>query len=85
MLVEELRGNKVVVGMGRATIACKYVRRELRDLTAGDRREFFAALKEFYSVEEQQGKEKYGEGFLNYATVAALHNSKVCMFHCVVY
>jgi hypothetical protein len=41
-------------------IAVKYIRRELRDLTAVDREKYFNALRMLYLVSEEEGQEKYG-------------------------
>lgn len=80
--VEEVNadGAKTAEGTrlkGKAKVSCKYVRRELRDLTDADRTDFFDALEEFYTVPNDEGKEKYGHEFFNYQRVTAYHNSMV--------
>lgn len=77
LLVEQLHQDGAVVAFGKVTVACKYVRRELRDLTDRDRNDFFAAMQEFYTVSGEEGHEKYGSEFFNSAKVTAYHNSKV--------
>ena len=61
----------------RVVIACKYVRRELRDLTAADSTSFFSAMREFYTVELEEGREKYREDFANSKIMSGYHNSRV--------
>lgn len=78
LLVEQLsQDGKTVVTSGKATVACKYVRRELRALTNRDRTEFFQAMQVFYTIPADEAREKYGSDFWNYAKVSAYHNSKV--------
>lgn len=77
LLVEQLDQDGTVVASGKATVVCKYVRRELRSLTDSDRNEFFAAMQEFYTISAEEARETYGSDFWNYAKVSAYHNSKV--------
>ncbi|CAN0296786.1 unnamed protein product [Pylaiella littoralis] len=65
----------------RTTITCKRVRRELRDLTEADRTGFFSAMREFYTVTREEGREKYGDGFAGAKYVAAYHNSREYCYH----
>lgn len=67
----------VVVAEKTVTVVCKHVRRELRDLTQADRTAFFTAMQEFYTVELQDGKDKYGANFANSDLMSAYHNSLV--------
>lgn len=79
LVVRQLGGSdgKTVVAEGRTTITCKYVRRELRDLTQRDREAFFEAMLLFYTVPLDDGRRKYGEMWSNAQLVSAYHNSKV--------
>ncbi len=45
------------------TMAVKYVRREIRNLTTTDRTEFFDALNKMYTVDSTTGKALYGAKF----------------------
>lgn len=47
------------------TVAIKYIRREIRTLTDADRQEFFDALQLIYSTPFEEGKELYGDKFVN--------------------
>jgi len=77
LLVQQLRADETVVAEKQVTITCKYVRRELRDLTEADRTGFFSAMREFYTVGLEEGKEKYGTTFANSKLMAAYHNTMV--------
>lgn len=77
LLVQQIRMDGSVVAEKRVTITCKYVRRELRDLTEADRAGYFSAMREFYTVPLEEGRAKYGAAFFNARHVAAYHNSKV--------
>lgn len=77
LLVQQTRADESVVAEKRVTITCKYVRRELRDLTEADRTGYFSAMREFYTVPLEEGRAKYGSAFYNARHVAAYHNSRV--------
>lgn len=76
LVVQQLGTDGSVVAEGRITIACKYVRRELRSLTDRDRTDFFEAMQVFYTITVEEGEAKYGKAFSNYARLAAYHNSR---------
>eukprot|EP00752_Nemacystus_decipiens_P002673 g2501.t1 len=71
----------VVLSEKQVVISCKYVRRELRDLTTADSTAFFSAMREFYTVELEEGREKYGEDFTNSKILSGYHNSRNFCFH----
>ncbi|CAM9738599.1 unnamed protein product [Laminaria digitata] len=73
--VEEVRADGIVLARGSAMASCKYVRRELRDLTEADRTEFLDAMEAYYKTPEEEGKAKYGQEFYNYERLTAYHNS----------
>ena len=75
--VEELRADGVVLARGSATASCKYVRRELRDLTELDRTEFLDSVEAYFKTSDGEGLAKYGEGFSSYELLTAYHNSAV--------
>lgn len=75
--VEELRADGVVLARGSSTASCKYVRRELRDLTVLDRTEFLESVEAYFKTSDEEGLAKYGEGFSNYERLTAYHNSAV--------
>lgn len=47
------------------TVAVKYVRREIRTLTDNDRQTFLDTLQLLYTTDLADGKEKYGDKFVN--------------------
>eukprot|EP00752_Nemacystus_decipiens_P002661 g2489.t1 len=71
----------VVRAEKQVVISCKYVRRELRDLTTADSSAFFSAMREFYTVGLEEGREKYGEDFTNSKIMSGYHNSRNYCFH----
>lgn len=77
LLVQQLRADETVVAENRVTITCKYVRRELRDLTDADRTAFFSAMRELYTIPIEEGRAKYGEEFTSAKQLAAYHNTRV--------
>lgn len=66
-----------MTALGRTKVSCKYVRRELRALTARDRTAFFEAMRTVYTTSWEEEKQEYGEGFINYAGLTAHHNARV--------
>ncbi|CAN0476416.1 unnamed protein product, partial [Hapterophycus canaliculatus] len=54
-------------------INCKHVRRELRQLTEADRKDFLDALQTYYTMSTEEGKAKYGGDFFNYELLTAYH------------
>ncbi|CAM9366596.1 unnamed protein product, partial [Hapterophycus canaliculatus] len=81
LLVQQVKADGSVLAEERVAITCKYVRRELRDLTEADRVAFFTAMREFYTVPLEEGRAKYGEEFSNAKRVAAYHNTRDYCFH----
>lgn len=77
LTVQQVELDGTVVAEGRAIAACKYVRRELRQLTESDRTEFFEAMRVFYTMSMDEGLENYGPEFTNYLTTTGYHNSEV--------
>lgn len=77
LLVQQTRADGSVIAEKRVAITCKYVRRELRDLTGADRAGYFSAMREFYTVTLEEGRAKYGAAFYNAGYVVAYHNSRV--------
>lgn len=77
LTVEELPRDGTTVAQGTVKINCKYVRREIRDLSEVDRVGFLDALKVYYTVPTDVGKALYGEMFMNYKYITAVHNSQV--------
>eukprot|EP00612_Vaucheria_litorea_P006483 CAMPEP_0171470556 /NCGR_PEP_ID=MMETSP0946-20130122/215_1 /TAXON_ID=109269 /ORGANISM="Vaucheria litorea, Strain CCMP2940" /LENGTH=556 /DNA_ID=CAMNT_0011999949 /DNA_START=210 /DNA_END=1880 /DNA_ORIENTATION=+ len=55
------------------SLACKYVRREIRELTISDREIFLDALEVIHRLEFSDGVEKYGPKFRNYEYFVAKH------------
>jgi hypothetical protein len=60
---------------------CKYVRREVRELSKPDLERYLEALRVFYSEDLQQGRAKYGQHFVNNHFVTAVHNSHKWCLH----
>lgn len=77
LVVQQVFEDGTVAAEGRATVACKYVRRELRDLTEADRTAFFESMRVFYTISVDDGFQKYGPTFSNYQRLVAYHNSRV--------
>jgi len=69
--ITDATGEVVLTVEGEA--ACKYVRREIRTLTDDDRESFLDALKEVYSVTQDEGEEKYGGAFRSIASLIEEH------------
>eukprot|EP00752_Nemacystus_decipiens_P006546 g5896.t1 len=61
-------------------VSCKYVRREIRDLTDDDREAFLDALQIWYTIPNDEGRVKYGAAFENYQRTTVLHNAQVDFF-----
>ena len=61
--------------------ACRYVRREIRDLTAADRDAYTAALRIVHSLDEDVGQARFGSRFTSAKRLAALHNAQSFCYH----
>ena len=68
-VVTESRSDRV----GTATLYCRYVRRDVRDLKASDREAFFDAFRTLASVGAAEGKRTYGERYRSLDDFVALH------------
>lgn len=78
LTVEEVLDDGRVVGEGRATVSCRYVRRELRTLTAEDRDAFLDAMVEFYTAVPSNNDSNVDQPeFNHYQHFAEAHNSRV--------
>ncbi|KAH8094992.1 hypothetical protein JL720_2261 [Aureococcus anophagefferens] len=55
------------------TVTAKYVRRELRDLTAADRNAYFSALHTLYATTQDAGELRYGPDFKSAAWFVRMH------------
>lgn len=75
-------GAVKLVARATVTASCKYVRRELRELTDADRLDVLDAMEVYYTVSTAEGQAKYGEGFFNYEQLTALHNADVSLSLC---
>jgi hypothetical protein len=67
------------------TVMCKYVRRELRQLTTKDRERFLAATATFHRMDAKEGRAKYGVKFTNYQEATIKHLSKMTLDGCTPY
>jgi len=75
-VIQVQKSTKQILQSTMQEVVCRYVRREIRKLTEEDREDFFNALEIAYSVSSQEGKEKYGDNFVNAQTVTAIHNKR---------
>jgi hypothetical protein len=57
------QSNGEIIKTVDITVICKYVRRELRDLTDQDREAFFSAMSVMQRVPTQVGKKIYGKAY----------------------
>lgn len=73
--VTEMLEDGTVISQGQATISCRYVRRELRDLTMEDRDAFMDAMVQFYTA--PTGVASEGSDERNYQYFAAVHDAQV--------
>eukprot|EP00903_Cladosiphon_okamuranus_P019564 g17994.t1 len=73
-------GQAVVAARATVTISCRYVRRELRELTDTDLKDVLDAMQVYYTVSTDEGKAKYGENFFNYKLLTAYHNADLSRF-----
>ena len=55
------------------TVACRYVRREIRQLTATDRNRFLDAMKVLWTQTTEVGQDIYGAAFLSIYDTAEFH------------
>lgn len=58
----------------KKTVACRYVRREIRSLLVADREAFFDASKIIYTTSEEQGRRLFDHRFRNISYFVNLHN-----------
>ena len=74
---QENRPGGALLSEGTVKVSCRYVRREIRDLTENDREEFLEALEVYYTVGTEEGRAKYGDDFFDYRRLALFHNAPV--------
>ncbi|CAM9521680.1 unnamed protein product [Ascophyllum nodosum] len=72
---QENRPGGALLSEGTVKLSCRYVRREIRDLTENDREEFLEALEVYYTVGTEEGRAKYGDDFFDYRRLALFHNA----------
>ncbi|CAN0296732.1 unnamed protein product [Pylaiella littoralis] len=73
-------GDGIVVAKATVTISCRYVRRELRELTDSDLGQVLDAMEVYYRVSTEEGQARYGEGFFNFERLAAYHDADLTKF-----
>lgn len=76
--VKVMKGSKTIVD---ETVTCKYVRRELRSINKADLRKYFKAVQIMYSTHQEEGVSLYGDHYLSYGHLVALHDSNVYYYH----
>ena len=64
-----------------ANVVCKRVRREIRTLTDADREAYLSALEVLHTVDDAEGRRRYGADFANGAYFAKLHNANKYCYH----
>eukprot|EP00611_Tribonema_gayanum_P031302 TRINITY_DN9009_c0_g1_i1.p1 TRINITY_DN9009_c0_g1~~TRINITY_DN9009_c0_g1_i1.p1 ORF type:complete len:500 (+),score=128.10 TRINITY_DN9009_c0_g1_i1:2-1501(+) len=74
-------GTTTVVSSLAATIACRYVRREIRALSQVDRERFLDALAILYFNSDEEGQAKYGNQFVSYERLCAMHDDIKFCYH----
>ena len=64
-------------------VMCKYVRREIRDLTESDRERYFRAMAAVAKTDLETGIARYGTKFVNleYFAVKHIHTQECSPFH----
>ena len=67
--------------MSSSTVVSKDVRREIRDLTYGDRERYLFALATMFSLSQEEGEARYGSNFLSHAHLTSLHASTIYEYH----
>eukprot|EP00903_Cladosiphon_okamuranus_P010577 g10002.t1 len=77
----EQTGHVEIVAEALDYISCKYVRRELRDLSSDDSAKFFTAMRRFNTVSLEDGRRAYGSTFANAKIMAAYHASQNFCFY----
>ena len=64
-----------------ADVFCKYVRREVRKLSASDKEAFLSTLEKVHRLEYREGFDTYGPRFSNFEKFATMHNSVAYCYH----
>ena len=64
-----------------ADVFCKYVRREVRKLSASDKEAFLSTLETVHRLEYREGFDTYGPRFSNFEKFATMHNSVAYCYH----
>jgi len=63
-------------------VMCKYVRREIRQLTTADRERYLSAVRVFHTVDATKGRKAYGPKFTNYAESVQKHLQRMTLDGC---
>lgn len=72
--VEEVDTTGTTLREDTKVLVCKYVRREVRQLSEVDREKFLDAMFTVYNVSTTEGKKKYGDKFRNNEEFVKIHN-----------
>ena len=80
-LVEERAGAARAAVAHTDRVACRYVRREMRSLSAEDRDAYLDAMREIYELSDAAGRARYGANFRSGAYFTAKHASADFCFH----
>lgn len=70
----EATSDGVAVKSVSLEVLCRYVRRELRDLTVDDRNRLFKSMEVLYRVPTASGRLLYGDGYSSAAEFVRIHN-----------
>ena len=65
-------------------VMCKYVRREIRELTSGDRAAYLSAVELFHRLDLDAGRRTYGHKWTNAKTSVVKHLARMTLDGCTV-
>lgn len=82
-----LSNDKPHHGLWRSIVhaMCKYVRREIRELTSKDRMDYFGALELVYRLSMDEGLQRFGADFANYEYFVYKHLDQYTLKGCTPY
>ena len=63
---------------------CKYVRREIRELTASDRSKYLSAVELFHRLDADVGRQMYGDKWTNAKESVIKHLARMTLDGCTV-
>ena len=72
--INAIDSTNTMVATYTTLLVCKYVKREVRELTTADREAFLNAFRTLWDVDQEVGLAKFGAKYTSMDTLVAAHS-----------